>query len=120
MYHETFAGPQAWSIVGHAWRWTDLFEPTRQRISAWLAESGLPFRERALVKALVLGLRDELDHEQKDAFVKSGTVHVLAVSGTHVGFIYAMLVFPPWMVGRGAGAHRAWCAGLLALWGYAG
>ena len=121
MYHETFAGPQAWSIVGHAWRWTDLFEPTRQRISAWLAESGLPFRERALVKALVLGLRDELDHEQKDAFVKSGTVHVLAVSGTHVGFIYAMLVF---LLGWWGGGARARIVRgvlvLLALWGYAG
>lgn len=121
MYHETFAGPQHWSVVGHAWRWTDLFEPTRQRISAWLAESGLPFRERALVKALVLGLRDELDHEQKDAFVKSGTVHVLAVSGTHVGFIYAMLVFLLGWWGGGARARMArGVLVLLALWGYAG
>lgn len=121
MYHETFAGPEEWVIVGHVWRWTDLFEPTRQRIAQWLAESGLPFRERALVKALVLGLRDELDHEQKDSFVKSGTIHVLAVSGTHVGFIYAMLLF---MFGWwGGGAKARIVRGvfiLLALWGYAG
>lgn len=121
MYHETFASPEQWGIVGHGWRWTDLFEPTRKRVSAWLEESGLPFRERALVKALVLGLRDELDHEQKDAFVKSGTIHVLAVSGTHVGFIYAMLVF---MLGWWGGTARARVVRgiivLLALWGYAG
>lgn len=121
MYHETFAGTDDWSVVGHTWQWTDLFEPSRQRISLWLEESGLPFRERALVKALVLGLRDELDHEQKDAFVKSGTVHVLAVSGTHVGFIYAMLVF---MLGWWGGSAKARVGRggliLLALWGYAG
>lgn len=121
MYHETFVGTDEWSMAGHAWRWTDLFEPTRQRVAAWLTESGLPFRERALVKALVLGLRDELDYEQKDAFVKSGTIHVLAVSGTHVGFIYAMLLF---MFGWwGGGAKARLFRGiviLLALWGYAG
>lgn len=121
MYHETFAGTDDWSVVGHAWRWTDLFEPTRQHISAWLEESGLAYRERALVKALVLGLRDELDNEQKDAFVKSGTVHVLAVSGTHVGFIYAMLVFMfSWW---GGGTRARIVRGifiLFALWGYAG
>lgn len=121
MYHETFAGTDDWRVVGHAWRWTDLFEPARQHITAWLAASGLGHRESALVKALVLGLRDELDNEQKNAFVKSGTVHVLAVSGTHVGFIYALLVF---MFGwwGGGGRARLWrgVVILLALWGYAG
>ncbi len=121
MYHETFAGPEEWSVVGHVWRWTDLFEPTRQRVAQWLEESGLPFRERALVKALVLGLRDELDHDQKDSFVKSGTIHVLAVSGTHVGFIYAMLLF---MFGWWGGGPKARLIRgvviLIALWGYAG
>lgn len=121
MYHETFAGPDEWSIVDHSWRWTDLFEPSRQRVAAWLEDSGLPLRERALVKALVLGLRDELDNEQKDAFVKSGTIHVLAVSGTHVGFIYAMLLFMFGWWGGGAKARISrGVVILLALWGYAG
>ncbi len=121
MYHECFAGPDQWAVVGHAWRWTDLFEGTRQRVSRWLERSGLPFRERALVKALVLGLRDELDNDQKDAFVRSGTIHVLAVSGTHVGFIYALLLF---MLGWWGGGQKAriWrgLLVLLALWAYAG
>lgn len=121
MYHELFAGTDEWSVQGHAWRWTDLFEGTRQKVSTWLADSGLPYRERALVKALVLGLRDELDGEQRDAFVRSGTIHVLAVSGTHVGFIYAMLLF---MLGWWGGTARARLVRgvliLVALWCYAG
>lgn len=121
MYHETFAGSGQWAVVGHHWQWTDLFEPTRQRIAGWLAQSDLAPREQALAKALVLGLRDELDHEQKDAFVKSGTVHILAVSGSHVGFIYVMLVFLLgwWGGGRRVRALRGVII-LLALWGYAG
>ncbi len=121
MYHEAFAGPGQWAVIGHAWRWTDLFEPTRQRVSSWLAESGLPDRERALVKALVLGLRDELDSDQREAFVRSGTIHVLAVSGTHVGFIYVMLLFmTKWWGHTGRARRVRGVLILLALWGYAG
>lgn len=121
MYHETFAGPGSWAIVGHQGSWTDLFEGSRQRVSDWLEESGLAHRERALVKALVLGLRDELDGEQRSAFVRSGTIHVLAVSGTHVGFIYAMLLFMfGWWGGRSWARIGRGVFILIALWGYAG
>ena len=118
---ELFAPPEDWTRVGHTTRWTDAFASMRDRVSRWMAETGLPVRERALVKALVLGLRDELDGEQKNAFVKSGTVHVLAVSGTHVGFIYAMLAFMlGWWGGGRKGRMMRGLLILLALWGYAG
>lgn len=121
IHWELFAPRTEWTRAGHLSAWTDAFDATRDRIAGWLEESGMPLRQRALVKALVLGLRDELDGEQKDAFVRSGTVHVLAVSGTHVGFIYAILLF---MSGWWGGGRKArWARGalvLLALWGYAG
>ncbi|MEO8588256.1 MAG: ComEC/Rec2 family competence protein [Flavobacteriales bacterium] len=121
MEMELFAPPEDWAPAGHAVRWTDVFASTRDRISGWMEQTGLPLRERALVKALVLGLRDDLDGEQKNAFVRSGTVHVLAVSGTHVGFIYVMLSFLLgwWGGGRKARLFRGVLV-LLALWGYAG
>lgn len=121
MYHECFAGPAQWMVTGHGWRWSDLFLAPRQLVSAWLVESGMPLRERAMVKALVLGMRDELDGAQREAFVRSGTIHILAVSGTHVGFIYLMLLF---MFRWWGGGHKARLVRgliiLLALWSYAG
>ncbi len=121
MYHETFVGQDGWIVLDHHTEWTDLFEGVRQRVSGWLVESGLPVRERALVKALVLGLRDELDGDQRNAFVRSGTIHVLAVSGTHVGFIYAMLLFIfRWWGGGWKARFGRGLFILLALWGYAG
>ncbi|MCD4690629.1 DNA internalization-related competence protein ComEC/Rec2, partial [bacterium] len=41
----------------------------------------------ALLRALLLGRTDELPQERLNAFRVSGTVHVLAVSGLHVGFV---------------------------------
>ncbi|MDQ3101467.1 MAG: ComEC/Rec2 family competence protein, partial [Bacteroidota bacterium] len=69
----------------------DLFSGMRNRIGAWIDDAGLDARQQALVKALVLGQRDELDGEQRTAFARSGTIHVLAVSGMHVGLIYLIL-----------------------------
>jgi competence protein ComEC len=118
---EAFAADGHWRVVGHSGHWTDPFTGARQAVSLWLDDSGLPQRERALVKALVLGQRDELDGEQRDAFVRSGTIHVLAVSGMHVGLIFAILtfLFGWWGEGGRARFFRGILI-LLALWCYAG
>lgn len=112
-------GDRVW--VDHPWRWTDLFADARAQVNDWLIASGLPKRERALVKALILGERDELDGEQKNAFARSGTIHVLAVSGMHVGLIFlALTALSAWLGQRkGARWTRAVLV-LIALWGYAG
>ena len=51
-------------------------------------------RERGeLAAALLLGCREYLDHERVDAFFLTGTVHLLAISGLHVGILaYALFV----------------------------
>ena len=46
---------------------------------------------RAIVLALVLGLQDALDPMLRDAYAGVGTMHVLAVSGLHVGILYGLL-----------------------------
>jgi competence protein ComEC len=121
IHHELFVGPEAWLLVDHDHRWTDLFAEARDRVGAWLLSSGLTASERALVKALVLGQRDELEAEVNQAFVRSGTVHVLAVSGMHVGLIYVLLahLFSGIGKGRWASAIRM-AAVLLCLWAYVG
>jgi competence protein ComEC len=49
--------------------------------------------EFAVVAALMLGYNDAITHELRDSYSISGTMHVLSVSGLHVGIIYAVLLF---------------------------
>src|SRR5690606_13125277 len=42
-------------------------------------------REQAVASALILGVKDGLDNELVQAYASSGAMHVLAVSGLHVG-----------------------------------
>ena len=55
-------------------------------------DSSLSDQPAALLKALLVGARGDLDEELLPAFANVGVIHVLAVSGLHVGFILAGLL----------------------------
>lgn len=121
VFHQAFVAAERWRLVPGGRQGPGLFERARQQVNGWLHRSGLPERERALVKALLLGQRDELDSDQTQAFVRSGTIHVLAVSGTHVGIVYGVLVLGlAWMAKDRRGRLLRGLLALLVLWGYAG
>lgn len=48
---------------------------------------------RALLEALCLGYKNELDATTKSLFSSTGTIHLLAVSGLHTGAIYVLITF---------------------------
>lgn len=50
-------------------------------------------RESGIAKALILGIKDHLDNEVKESYSAAGAMHVLAVSGLHVGIVYMFLQF---------------------------
>ncbi len=45
-----------------------------------------------LLKGILLADRSDIDYEIKDSFTNAGVIHVLAVSGLHVGFV-AVIIF---------------------------
>jgi competence protein ComEC len=47
----------------------------------------------AFLKGILLADRRDIDYELRAGFINSGTAHVLAVSGLHVGFIILIIVF---------------------------
>ncbi len=49
--------------------------------------------EYAIAAALLLGYKEELSEELRTTYVQTGSMHALAVSGTHVGLLYAALYF---------------------------
>ena len=46
----------------------------------------------AVIKAIMFGDKGELDENMLEVFQKNGTAHILAVSGLHIGIIYAFLL----------------------------
>ena len=63
----------------------------RERLSASIARA-LPEPQSSLAQAILLGLRGNIPDSLDQAFSRTGTAHLLAISGLHVGIILAMFL----------------------------
>lgn len=77
--------------------------------------------EANISKALLLGVRSEVDKDLKRAYSNAGVIHVLAVSGLHVTILFAIfqIFFRRWMVRSRVGEIVSVCLLLLLLWAFA-
>lgn len=67
------------------------------RVRAWATEVINHYiqgaQTQAIAQALILGVTDGIDTDLQQAYAASGAMHVLAVSGLHVGIIYGILLY---------------------------
>ncbi|MDO4229627.1 MAG: ComEC/Rec2 family competence protein, partial [Capnocytophaga sp.] len=74
----------------------------------------------ALLKTLLLGERSELDEEVYQYYIDAGAVHILAISGLHVGIVTAILLFFLQKIPNiGIWKHLRLILLLLFLWSFA-
>jgi len=66
-------------------------EAWRDRIRSLLDSSVGP-ETRGILKALILGEREEIAEEVKEEFIVAGVAHIIAISGLHMGII-ALVIF---------------------------
>ena len=86
------------------------FYDLRSRALARMTDGMKSEEAKALASGIFFGISRDLSPKTKQDFLRSGTIHILTVSGTHVGF-FALLVFwlCPFLSFRG----RAVCVILL-------
>jgi competence protein ComEC len=70
------------------WQW---IYSLRERLSASLARA-LPEPQGSLAQAILLGLRGNIPDSLYQAFSRTGTAHLLAISGLHMSIIIAMFL----------------------------
>ena len=122
IYHQQFVRSEQIKIIAPAEQQGFLFYSQKAR--AWASAKTKEFvkgdQEQAIALALVLGVTDGLDNELQNAYSASGAMHVLAVSGLHVGIIYWMILLLLKPI-----RSLSWSAWLIAgislicLWAYA-
>jgi competence protein ComEC len=122
IYHQQFVQANQWIRINsdRSLNILSLAHRARSWASHILTTNLTGLRERAVVQALVLGITDDLDNELLGAYSGTGTMHILSVSGLHVGIIYGLilLLLKPW---NGISWSRWIVAGiaLSCLWSYA-
>ncbi|MDW8002150.1 MAG: DNA internalization-related competence protein ComEC/Rec2 [Deltaproteobacteria bacterium] len=94
------------------WRWLKSLEGVRYRISGYVIEKKenpgfvanlrrlvedkierLSLSQEGIIKALALGDRSSIDSQVRELFYKTGTAHILAISGLHMGVIASFFFF---------------------------
>jgi competence protein ComEC len=63
----------------------------REQLLQHIDKLGMRKQSEAVLQALVLGDRSELDTHLQEEYAKAGAVHLLAISGLHVGVIMLLL-----------------------------
>ncbi len=93
--------------------WLRRLEGWRDALAGRLADG---IESHALVvgvlRTLMLGYRDGIDGETRDVFVRTGTLHVFAISGLHVGMVALLLTTAFGILGV---SRVHWAAGVIPL-----
>lgn len=97
--------------------------PFADRFLGWAQRTlarGLPEQDEPLrlLWAMTLGWKTALTGEVNEPFMKSGTMHIFAISGLHIALIAGILV----SLLRVARVPRAWCGAVVIplIWFYTG
>ncbi len=92
----------------------------RDKIIVNLKKQDFNKDELAVIQALLLGQRQELSREVQQNYAAAGVIHILAVSGLHVGIILFMLNWGMKFMERWKNGKFLKVAILLiSLWGFA-
>lgn len=83
---------EQWQAIDNSYKGVKAFAMNlRQKIINLFITSGIEDEELGVLSALTLGYKSKLDAELKKAYSGAGAMHVLAVSGMHVGIIFLVL-----------------------------
>ncbi len=93
IYHQTFLYPKQYVLLNH-----NAGNPIiayslrlRQRLVEKLKLNMRDTSAIAVASTLILGYKADLSNEVLQAYSKTGTIHILSVSGGHVAIIYILL-----------------------------
>ncbi|AEV34294.1 ComEC/Rec2-related protein [Owenweeksia hongkongensis DSM 17368] len=107
IYAQAYADSTSYKLAstGHGWAILRFAKNVRRHFLKAVDGWNLPESQAAITKALLLGYRYDIDDNTLKAYASAGAMHVLAVSGLHVGIVYTLagyLLFFLMRIKRGA------------------
>ncbi|AWX44000.1 ComE operon protein [Flagellimonas maritima] len=121
IYHQIQGDPEAITLKDKAsCTLRGLAANLRERIILKLKKEDFGKDELGVIQALLLGQRSDIPEETYNSYIDAGAVHILAVSGLHVGILLLLLQFllsPLEWVPKGRTLKLALI--VILLWSYA-
>lgn len=120
--YQFYASTDNWQKVDHNpnFELSIFLKKLRRSILNYYAESGISSEQLAVFSALTLGDKSMLEHDLRQGYAAAGLMHILAVSGLHVGIIYIVItqLLKP-LSGKKWGRLLRFFLSVIILWGYA-
>ena len=92
--HQVYLTPEEFTILPSTTKkWLHSFlDRTREKVLKILRTNIPGQRELGLAEALLIGYKDDLDKTLVQSYSNTGVVHIIAISGLHLGLIYWLLL----------------------------
>jgi len=94
IYSSDFLSSDDWRLVDdRAVGFRSKLSRLRLKLVGLLRDFGLSSDEVSVMSAMTMGYSDMLSDDIRHAYSSAGAMHILAVSGLHVGIIYGIILF---------------------------
>lgn len=117
-FHNVFLKEKDWQKLngnseGSSWFRQFIFDARAYVLSVLRNKVQAAKDELGIAEALLIGYTNDLDKDLVQAYSNTGVVHVIAISGMHLGLIYIMLL---WLFAKIPGLKKSkWAQALLVL-----
>lgn len=91
--HQIYLKPDEFIVLNEKKEhWLDKFiYSSRERVLNILRKNITSEKELGLAEALLIGYKDDLDQSLVQSYTNTGVIHIIAISGLHLGLIYWLL-----------------------------
>lgn len=93
VFHQTKCFENDYIISGKVKNFSFHIDKLRQKLVHSFDKHHFSTRTKSIVNALLLGQKQQIDSTTLNDYKNSGVIHVLAISGLHIGIIYAFFNF---------------------------
>jgi competence protein ComEC len=93
IFHQVFLKPNDFKIIGNQSTFAFFTHFTREKLTSSFHHLHWKPETQAFINALLFGQKNHLEQETLTSFTDAGVMHVLAISGLHVGIIYMFIAF---------------------------
>ncbi len=93
--YTTYLSPESWELIDYHPDnyFIAIAGKIRKMLLLTLSQNGLTGQYYSVAAAILLGYDDSMELELKQDFIMAGAMHILCVSGLHVGIIYLVFNF---------------------------
>jgi competence protein ComEC len=117
--HQLYVARGTWTLLPTK-KSNQYLQVLQQKISKRLQQNITGKQEKAVAAALLIGYKQDIDSDLMKAYSNTGVIHVIAISGLHLGLIYGLLLsIFSWVPNSTIKKWTAPLIILLVLWGFA-